>query len=61
LSFSPPIRINQILYTNAQKIICELGVRRLLGTKIYSKEISWFSKLSVGRSGSPAIILRPFW
>ena len=25
------------------------------------RKIDWFNKLSVGRSGSPAVILRPFW
>jgi hypothetical protein len=47
-----PLSINQNLYTNAQQIICELGVRCLLGGK-YIRKIDWFNKLSVGAVAVP--------
>src|SRR5437899_4257725 len=47
--------INQILYTNTQKIPCEQACGCLLGGK-HIRKISWFNKLSVGRNGSPAVI-----
>jgi hypothetical protein len=51
-----PLSINQNLYTNAQQIICELGVRCLLGGK-YIRKIDWFNKLASGTVAVPQSFL----